>query len=98
LNVENTASDVFSTVVAVLLALLPGGLWCAWFLWAVNWNKLSTALRAGAWAPVVLLGLISAAVWSRIAPSECPCLGFVVLPNFWWQLGSVAALAAVDLF
>ena len=26
-------------LIAVLQALIPGGLWCAWWLWGVNWKK-----------------------------------------------------------
>ena len=82
---------------AVLLALLPGGLWCVWWLCAVNWKKMAPVLREGAWAPVVLLILVAAAVWSRLAPAEAD-LGGVPLPNFWWQLACVVTLAAVALF
>src|SRR4051794_15403630 len=81
-----------------LLAILPGGLWMAFWLWAVDWKKVWPVLAEGAWAPCVLLILIAALVWSRIAPGSCSCLGFVTLPNFWWQLGSVSALAACALF
>ncbi len=87
-----------SNLFAVLLHLLPGGLWMAFWLWAVNWKKTWKVLAEGGWAPVLLLMYLSALVWSRIAPSECTCLGFVTLPNFWWQMGSVSALAAVALF
>ena len=72
--------------------------WLAWWLWAVDWKKTWSFLGRGAWAPLVLLLLISALVWSRLAPSECDCLGFVTVPNFWWQLGSVGLLAALTLF
>jgi hypothetical protein len=72
--------------------------WLAWWLWGVNWRKVWPTLAAGAWAPVVLLCLVAALVWASIAPSECACLGFVTVPNFWWQLGAVGLLAAVTLF
>jgi hypothetical protein len=91
-------AEGWTRVFDVLLRLLPGGLWCAWWLWAVNWKKVWPALAAGAWVPVVLLVVLSALGWSMIFPSTCNCLGFVTLPNFWWQLGSCAALAAVALF
>jgi hypothetical protein len=90
--------DWLAEVFAVLLRLLPGGLWCAWWLWAVDWKKAWPVLAQGAWAPVVLLGLLGALVWSRISPSECDCLAVVRIPNFWWRLGGVAALAATALF
>lgn len=70
--------------------------WFAWWLWGVDWNKAWPALARGAWAPVVLLMIVSALVWSRIAPGQCNCLGFPV-DNFWWQLGGVSLLVAVTL-
>jgi hypothetical protein len=86
------------TLFPFLLAILPGGLWMAFWLFAVNWKKLWPVLAEGAWVPVVLLGLISASVWSRVSPSSRTILGVVTLPNFWWQLGSVTALIACALF
>lgn len=72
--------------------------WVVWWLWGVNWNRAWQALASGAWAPAVLLLLIVALVWSRLAPAPCDCLGVVTIPNFWWQLGYVAMLAALALF
>jgi len=69
--------------------------WLAWWLLGVNWKKLWPALAAGAWGPLVLLMFLSALAWSRIAPSDCDCLTFVTVPNFWWQLGSVALLVSL---
>jgi hypothetical protein len=90
--------DWLAEVFGTLLQLLPGGLWCAWWLWAVDWRKTWTVLAQGAWAPVVLIGALSAYAWSRVSPSECTCLRLITVPNFWWQLGSVSALVAVALF
>ena len=70
--------------------------WLAWWLWGVNWNKAWKVLGQGAWAPLVLLMLVTALVWSRLAPAPCACLGITV-PNFWWQLGAVGLLTAVTL-
>jgi hypothetical protein len=87
-----------SRIFAFLVQLLPAGLWCAWWLCGVNWRKTWPVLAQGAWAPVLLLILMAAIVWSRIAPGDCNCLVFVTIPNFWWQLGSIAALTATALF
>jgi hypothetical protein len=70
----------------------------AWWLCAVNWQKMWPTLARGAWAPVVLLMFVAALAWSRIAPSECNCLAIVAVPNFWWQFGAVGLLVAVALF
>src|SRR6266436_3500440 len=85
-------------VCAVLLQLLPVALWCAWWLWGVDWNKAWPVLARGAWAPVVLLVLLSAYVWSHISPGDGNCLGLIIIPNFWWQLGSVSTWTVLALF
>ena len=76
------------------LLLIP---WLAWWLWGVNWNQAWSVLAQGAWLPVLLIMIASALVWSQIAPSDCTCLGFVTVANFWWQLGAVGLLAAATL-
>lgn len=81
-----------------LLAVLPVVLWAAFWLFAVNWKKVWPVLREGAWAPGLLLILITAIVWSRIAPGTRSVLGIMTLPNFWWQLAAVSALAGCALF
>jgi hypothetical protein len=72
--------------------------WVAWWLWGVNWRRTWPVLARGAWLPLLLLMIVGALVWSRLAPSDCNCLGFVTVPNFWWQLGAVGLLAALTLF
>lgn len=72
--------------------------WVAWWLLGVNWKKAWAVLAEGAWAPLVLVGVAGALAWSQMAPSSCSCLGFVAVPNFWWQLGAVGLLAAATLF
>jgi hypothetical protein len=86
-----------SDILAVLLHLLPVGLWCAWWLWAVNWKDAWPVLAQGGWVPVVLVVFASALAWSRIFPSDCDCLRFITIGNFWWQLGGVCALTVVAL-
>jgi hypothetical protein len=85
-------------LIAVLQGLIPIALWCAWWLWGVNWKKAWPVLAAGGWVPVVLLMAVATLVWSRLDARGCNCLGAVVIPNVWWQLGSVCTLAAVALF
>ncbi len=83
---------------SVLLLLLPYVLWCAFWLWAVNWKKAWAVLAQGGWAPLVLLMGMVTMVWSRVAPGPCDCLGFVRIPNFWWQLGDVLLLVGLAFF
>jgi hypothetical protein len=72
--------------------------WLAWWTFGVNWKRAWPALAEGGWAPLVLLMIISAFVWSRLDARTCECLGFTSVPNFWWQLGDVGLLAAVTFF
>ena len=92
------SSEGLGRVFTILLSLLPVGLWCAWWLGAVNWKKAWPVLAQGAWVPVVLLMLMATMAWSRIAPGPCDCLGSVKVPGPWWQLGAVCALVALALF
>jgi hypothetical protein len=78
----------------IWLLLLP---WLVWWLWCVNWNHVWAVLAQGAWVPAILLMIVAGLVWSQIAPSDCTCLGFVKIPNFWWQLGAMGLLAAITL-
>ncbi|MCS6852556.1 MAG: hypothetical protein NZ700_15480 [Gemmataceae bacterium] len=72
--------------------------WLAWWTWGVNWSKTWEVLAQGGWAPLTLIAVLGALVWSQLAPGECRCLGFVTILNFWWQLGAVALLVALTLF
>ena len=66
-------------------------LWIAWWLAAVNWKKLWPVLGKGAWAPLLLLCVLAALVWSRVAPGACPC----GLPTFWSHLSATVGLVVV---
>ncbi len=75
-------------------------IWIVWWLWAVNWKRCWDALARGAWAPAVLLMLISALVWSRLQPQAWTyeVEGYALsIPNFWWQLLAVGMLAALAM-
>jgi hypothetical protein len=72
--------------------------WVAWWLLAVNWERAWPVLARGGWAPVVLLIVITALAWSRLAPADLPLAPAAVVPNFWWQLVAVSLLAASALF
>jgi hypothetical protein len=85
-----------ATVLAILgralLPWLPLGVWCAWWLWCVNWKRAFPVLAKGGWVPVVLLVFTSALAWSGVSPSK-----YYGMPNFWWQLVACTALALVAL-
>jgi hypothetical protein len=89
--------EALQPVFAVLLALVPGGLWCLFWLLCVNWRKLWPVLAQGAWTGVVLIGLISVMVWSRL-DDRAWNLASLTLPNYWWQFVCVTALIGVALF
>jgi hypothetical protein len=83
-------------MVEILIRLLPGGVWVVWWLWGVNWQKTWPVLASGAWVPLTLILYVVALVWSLVAPISAPVAGLI--PNFWWQLLCIAALAGVALF
>jgi hypothetical protein len=93
-NLARLASELFALAWHYILFIV----WVAWWLWGVNWNRTWPFLRQGAWAPLVLLTIVSALVWSRIAPGPRDCLALITVPNFWWQLGYVGMLVAIALF
>jgi hypothetical protein len=80
---------------ATMLAILVG-VWCAWWLFCVNWKAAWPILARGGWVVVVLFVITAALAWSAIVPT-CDCLGFP-MPAFWWELGSTASLALLALF
>jgi hypothetical protein len=91
-----TGIDLVTIVIRLVVQLLQIGLvwspvlvWIAWWLFAVNWKKACHALSEGAWAPLVLLWLMIAAVWSQVSPSVLPLSTNAAIANFWWQLGAV---------
>jgi hypothetical protein len=73
-------------------------LWCAFWLAAVNWKRAWTVLGEGGWAPVVLLLLVGALVWSRIAFGVYYVWDMFVIPNFWAHLLAGSGLVALALF
>jgi hypothetical protein len=80
-------TDVLNGLWGALPALLLFGVWVAWWLGGVNWKKAWPVLAGGAWAPLILLGLIAAGVWSRLDESDLPVDGWFRVPNFLWKLG-----------
>jgi hypothetical protein len=42
--------------------------------------------------------VLTSLAWAAIDNRSCDYLGFMVLPNGWWQFGAVCTLAALALF
>ncbi len=105
-------SELFQTLIQLVLVLgklvvelLALGLhwfllifWVAWWLLGVNWKRVWPVLARGAWAPLCLLTILVAMVWSQIWPSTQTWLGFLAVPNFWWQLGASTVWLGSALF
>jgi hypothetical protein len=89
--------DILYALLQLAFVLLPALLWCAWWLFCVNWKKAWLVLAAGGWVPVVLLMAIVALAWSRISGAPCNCLGFTIA-NFYWQSLAVIGLTLLALF
>jgi hypothetical protein len=88
--------EPLASVMTVLIALLPGGLWCAWWLWCVDWKKLWPVLARGAWAPAVLMVLMAGMVWNQLDPVDLAWPGYY-LPALVWHMGAAVLLAAIAL-
>jgi len=82
---------------ARLFAVLPWTLWCVWWLFAVDWRKAWPMLAAGGWVPAVLLLVMASMAWAMIDARPYNCLGVLIVPNGWWQLGCLSMLAALAL-
>jgi hypothetical protein len=94
LEVGARSGELVVAVGALVLQWSPLIIWLAWWTFAVNWRKTREWLRQGAWAPLVLLLLMIALVWSRLMPSSVTLAG-VRLANFWWQLGAVTIIVGL---
>lgn len=81
------AVEIFKQVFHWSLALF----WLAWSLWAIDWRKLGPVLSQGGAIPLVLIAAAVGIAWAGAAPSSMLFLG-VVIPNYWWQLGTVGLL------
>jgi len=44
--------------------------WVVFWMFAVNWRKFKTVILQGAWAGLVLIGLIWILVWGTISPPQ----------------------------
>jgi hypothetical protein len=104
-DIFQTLIELVTVALRLIVELLALGLtwsfllfWFAWWLFAVNWKKTWHVLGQGAWAPVVLICLMAAGVWSQLRPSSMPVLPGMVLANFWWQLGAVGLIAGSAFF
>jgi hypothetical protein len=100
-----TFTELVTVALRLVVEVLALGLtwsfllfWVAWWLWAVNWKKAWKVLGEGAWAPVILICLMAAGVWSQLRPGELLLTPNLALANFWWQLGAVGLMAASALF
>jgi len=105
MEILDTLRDLLGTLGMLAIELAALGwhyilliVWVVWWMWGVNWNRAWTFLGQGAWAPLVLLMVAVALVWSKLAPSRVEIAGLVSVPNFWWQLGYVGLLIALIFF
>jgi hypothetical protein len=83
-------------VATTIVTLLAAALWCAWWLWCVDWKKLWPVLASGAWAPVVLFVAMGGAVWAQLDQKDLTWPGYYV-PSLAWHVGAALVLAAVAL-
>jgi hypothetical protein len=89
-TLANTLGQLLLMLGRALLAHVLIIAWVAWWLFGVNWSKTWPVLARGAWVPVLLLVIVIAMVWSKLAPRE--------EANFWYQLAELSVLVAIALF
>jgi hypothetical protein len=89
--------NLFTILARLAAPWWPVLVWVAFWLWAVDWRKLWPRLAEGAWAPLTLIGIMVALIWSSLSP-EPYSIGGVELVVFWWQLLAVATLISSALF
>lgn len=89
-------TETISWMASISLQLLPGGLWCAWWLFAVDWKSVWPMLARGGWVAVLLLGLMATLLWASLFPAPLRFAGLRI-NNFWWQLGGVTGLIVAAL-
>lgn len=95
----NSLASVFVALAAVLLPWTPLAAWIAFWLYAVNWQKLRLILAKGGWVGVVLLGLVAVLVWGTVAPTPLKADVFgLKVSNFVEKTVYVSALICIMFF
>lgn len=90
--------EVLITVLALVLPWSPLIAWIAFWLFAVNWEKLYPVLARGGLIAVMLIGLTMILVWGLIAPPESGAhriLGLNVTNSFVGKTFYVAMLLSI---
>jgi hypothetical protein len=95
--VECIVIDLPTWMIQILL-IVPYLLWFVFCLLAINWKKMWPTLAEGAWAPAVLVVIFAAILWSQVHAVNVTLFGFLVIGNFWWQLGALGLLTGAALF
>jgi hypothetical protein len=82
----------------VLLQLVPAVLLAIACCWAIDWRRAWRVLAAGGWAPLVLIAIMAAAVWTFLWPTPVLVLGSFTVANGVWQFGAVGLFVGLMLF
>jgi hypothetical protein len=69
-NVLYALAELLAALAGAVAPLWPLLAWIAFWLLAVNWQKLRVALLGGGWIGVVLIGLVMVLVWGTLAPPD----------------------------
>lgn len=68
LNLVSALLEVLVATGSLLLPWLPLIAWALFWALAVNWQKLSSVIKSGAFLGILLIGLTAVLVWGCIAP------------------------------
>lgn len=68
LNLLLAVIELLAALGKTIAPLWPLLAWLAFWLFAVNWQKLRVTLLNGGWVGVVLIGLVMVLLWGCVAP------------------------------
>lgn len=95
----DSLGSLFLALAGVLLPWTPLVAWIAFWLYAVNWQKLRIILAKGGWIGIVLLGALTVLVWGTVSPSAARADVFgLLVSNFVEKTVYVSALICIMFF
>lgn len=92
-------TDLVVAIGTLLLPAIPLAIWIAFWLFAVNWEKLRAVLLSGGMFGLILIGLVAVLVWGVVAPPAEGVHNFLglKLSNFVGKTVLVTGLACIML-
>lgn len=91
--------DLLGAFGTLLIPVIPLAIWIAFWLFAVNWVKLRSAILSGGMFGLFFIGLVAVLVWGVVAPPAEGVHNFLglKLSNFVGKTVLVSGLACIML-